>query len=95
MYAPRVFVSMISVLVVFAIAAYLMTGSFVTALVETILCAIILQVGYFIGVLYLVRREKEGAKSDGTPDLRSTSQSSGLGHDQIRADAGARLRTPD
>lgn len=58
MYAPRVFVSMMCVLLVFAAASYMMTGSLATALVQTAACAIILQLGYFVGVLYLVRREK-------------------------------------
>lgn len=95
MYAPRVFLSMLSVLAVFFIAAYMMTGSLFIALIETFLCAIILQVGYFIGVLYLVRREKTEAKSNGKPDAKSPSAASGSSLDQIRADAAARLRTND
>lgn len=92
MYAPRVFASMIIVLIVFAVAAYVMTGSILTALVETILCAVILQVGYFVGVLYLVRREKSEVNKDGKPDAKTSTQGTGGGLDQIRAEA-ARLRT--
>ena len=54
MYAPRVFVSMICALAVFAIATYFLTGSLATTLIETAICAVLLQVGYFVGVLYLV-----------------------------------------
>ncbi|CAD7038440.1 exopolysaccharide production repressor exox [Pseudorhizobium endolithicum] len=67
MYAPKVFVSMMCVLLVFAAASYLMTGSLVIALVQTLACAIILQIGYFIGVLYLVRREKASRESASDP----------------------------
>jgi exopolysaccharide production repressor protein len=96
MYAPRVFVSMMAVLIVFAVAAYLTTGSLLTALGETLLCAIILQVGYFIGVVYLVHREKAGAGKDRHPDARSPRQvNDDLGRDEIRADAAARVRLHD
>lgn len=57
MYGPRALVSMLTVLLVFAGATYLLNGSFVTTLWQTLLCALILQVGYFIAVLLLVRRE--------------------------------------
>jgi exopolysaccharide production repressor protein len=49
MYAPRVFISMICALLVFAIATYFIHGSFFTSFI---------QVGYFIGVLILVAKEK-------------------------------------
>jgi exopolysaccharide production repressor protein len=96
MYAPRVFVSMMAVLIVFAVAAYLTTGSLFTALGETLLCAIILQVGYFIGIVYLVHREKSGAGQDRNSDTRSSRQAQDdLGRDEIRADAAARVRLHD
>jgi uncharacterized membrane protein len=96
MYAPRVFVSMMAVLIVFAVAAYLTTGSLLTALGETLLCAIILQVGYFIGILYLVHREKAGGNKDRSPDARSSRQiEDHSGRDEIRADAAARVRVQD
>ncbi len=59
MYAPRVFISMTMVLLVFAVSAYFISGSVSTAFIHTLICAVILQAGYFIGVLYLVRREKQ------------------------------------
>lgn len=95
MYAPRVFVSMIGTLAVFAVAAYVMSGSFWTALMETFLCALILQVGYFIGIVYLVRREKaemEAARSDGAaakPRAETTAR------DNLTAEAPARLHIQD
>lgn len=59
MYAPRVFFSMVCVLLVFAVAAYWLTGSISEVVLATIACALLLQVGYFVGILYLVRQEKQ------------------------------------
>jgi exopolysaccharide production repressor protein len=59
MYAPRVFVSMIGTLAVFAIATYFLSHSLTRALVETAICAILLQIGYFAGVLFLVRKAEK------------------------------------
>ena len=69
MYAPRVFVSMLAVLVVFAISTYFMSGSLLSALIQTLICAVIIQTGYFIGVLYLVHREKLHAEPRTPSDL--------------------------
>ena len=70
MYAPRVFVSMLAVLLVFGVTSYAMNGSIWTALFQTFLCAVLIQVGYFVGILYLIRREKLQAKqSPGSESL--------------------------
>jgi exopolysaccharide production repressor protein len=58
MYGPRVIVSMSIVLVVFAVATYFLQGSAVATLWQTILCAILLQAGYFVCILFLVSRER-------------------------------------
>jgi hypothetical protein len=58
MYAPRVFVSMLAVLVVFAVSSFFISGSVLSAIIQTVICAVLIQAGYFIGVLYLVRRER-------------------------------------
>lgn len=92
MYAPRVFVSMTCVLLVFAGAVFWMTGSASTALVAAVVAAILLQVGYFLGVLYLVHREKlqrdaaRGEQASALGDRRS--------NDQLPADA-AHWKIPD
>jgi hypothetical protein len=49
---------MLAVLLVFAGASYLLHGSLATTVWQTVLCAVILQAGYFIAVLVLVHREK-------------------------------------
>ncbi|MBN8952528.1 MULTISPECIES: exopolysaccharide production repressor protein [unclassified Rhizobium] len=59
MYAPRVFISMLGTLIVFAIATYSLTNSLSTTLIETVICAVLLQIGYFLGVLYLVWKERK------------------------------------
>ena len=64
---PRFLVGMLGVLVVFALASYLVTHSISTTLVQTVICAVLLQLGYFCAVLFLVRQEKrklEPAKPD-------------------------------
>ena len=61
----------IGVLVVFAIASYLVTQSLWTTFVHTLICAVLLQIGYFAAVLFLVWRSagqqndrETAAKSD-------------------------------
>ncbi|CAN7197796.1 exopolysaccharide production repressor protein [Pararhizobium sp. LjRoot238] len=57
MFAPRVFASMLGCLAVFAIATYFLTGSAWTTAWQTLVCAVLLQTGYFIAVLALVTKE--------------------------------------
>ena len=52
---------LIGVLIVFAIASYAITQSLWTTLFNTVLCAILIQVGYFAAVLFMVWRS--GARS--------------------------------
>ncbi|NWJ24234.1 exopolysaccharide production repressor protein [Rhizobium sp. RM] len=72
MYAPRVFVSMIGALLVFAVATYFIHGSFYTAFIQTLIAAVVLQVGYFVGILVLVAREKKQLR-DSSPFQRERS----------------------
>lgn len=53
---PRFLVGMLSVLMVFAVSTYVATGSIGTVLVQTLICAVLLQLGYFLVVLFLVAR---------------------------------------
>lgn len=59
MYAPRVFVSMICALLVFAVATYWIHGSFYTTLIQTAISLVVIQICYFIGVVFMVSREKK------------------------------------
>lgn len=56
---------MMGALLVFAVVTYAMSGSFWTTMFQTALCAVLLQVGYFIGVLFLVwKAAKDGREAD-------------------------------
>ncbi|NTF34048.1 exopolysaccharide production repressor protein [Rhizobium skierniewicense] len=77
MYAPRVFISMMCALLAFAVATYIIYGSFYTAFIQTVLGLVIIQVGYFAGVVFLVAKENRrmrkasGFQKD-TPVLQET-----------------------
>jgi exopolysaccharide production repressor protein len=49
---------MFGVLIAFAITTYILTQSLWTTIVQTVLCAVVIQIGYFAVVLFLVSREK-------------------------------------
>jgi exopolysaccharide production repressor protein len=51
----------IGVLVVFAIATYVVTQSLWTTFLHTMICAVVIQAGYFLAVLALVRRDQRKA----------------------------------
>lgn len=70
-YAPRFFVSMLVALVAFAVVTYVTTGSLATTAIQTLVCAVLIQVGYFLTMLYLVRQEAKARKSelDGRQEL--------------------------
>lgn len=57
MYAPRVFASMVGALIAFGIATYFLTHSLGQTVIETVICAVLVQVGYFAGVVYLSWKE--------------------------------------
>ncbi|PDT49777.1 exopolysaccharide production repressor protein [Sinorhizobium fredii] len=57
MFAPRFVVSMFGALAAFAIATYFLTGSIASTALQTLLCAVLIQVGYFVAVLYQVWKE--------------------------------------
>lgn len=95
MYAPRVFISMTLVLVVFAVAAYFISGSVYIALIHTLICAVILQVGYFIGILYLVRREKKLRDERLPAEAMAGKVKDGGRRDGLRADTAPNLPAGD
>lgn len=57
MFAPRVFVSMVGALAAFAAATYFLNGSLASTAIQTLICAVLMQVGYFVAVLFLVWKE--------------------------------------
>jgi exopolysaccharide production repressor protein len=88
MYAPRVFISMLGTLIVFAIATYFLTNSLSTTLIETVICAVLLQVGYFLGVLYLVWKERKAhealSNEDKVPVGQEDSKVAGLSASSLK-----------
>jgi exopolysaccharide production repressor protein len=50
---------LVGVLLVVAITTYFMTQSLWTTFVQTAICAVLIQVGYFAAVLFLVRRSAD------------------------------------
>lgn len=57
MSAPRVFAGMFVAIIVFAIATYWMTGSLVVTVLESIAALILLQLGYFLCIGFLVWKQ--------------------------------------
>ena len=95
MYAPRVFISMAVVLIVFAVSAYFISGSVYTALLHTLICAVLLQVGYFVGVLFLVRREKMARDRAAPAALVVGKSKDGGRREGLRADAAPNVPAGD
>jgi exopolysaccharide production repressor protein len=58
---------LIGVLLVFAITTYVITQSLWTTLIQTVICAVLLQVGYFVAVLFLVWRSAGRPEAEETP----------------------------
>ncbi|MBB4187660.1 exopolysaccharide production repressor protein [Sinorhizobium terangae] len=86
MFAPRVLASMIGALVAFAIATYLLNGSLLSTAIQTLICAVLLQVGYFIAVLFLVWKEARDRRklSPGKASIESASDDKQSGKISIR-----------
>jgi exopolysaccharide production repressor protein len=64
---PKFLMGMLGVLIAFAVTTYMMTQSFWATLIETLICAVLIQVGYFGVILLLVKREKDGAAETQKP----------------------------
>jgi exopolysaccharide production repressor protein len=63
-YGPRFFLSMLVALVTFAIITYVSTGSLATTAIQTIICAVLIQIGYFIALLFLTWRTAKTLKAE-------------------------------
>lgn len=55
---PRFVLGMLAALLAFGLVTYYLTGAFWTTLLQTIVCAVLVQAGYFIVILFLVSRTK-------------------------------------
>ncbi len=91
MNAPRVFISMAAALIVFAVATYALNGSISTTFWQTVLCAVLLQVGYFVGVLVLVSRVARQKRLSASPEKALASDTDPL---KSKASPVSHLNTP-
>nr|WP_298093935.1 exopolysaccharide production repressor protein [uncultured Shinella sp.] len=63
-YGPRFFLSMFFALVAFAIVTYVSTGSLATTAIQTLICAVLIQIGYFIALLFITWRAAKARKAE-------------------------------
>ncbi|HVW56581.1 MAG TPA: exopolysaccharide production repressor protein [Rhizobiaceae bacterium] len=61
------FRGLVLVLITFAVVTYFITHSWWATIVHTILCGILIQIGYFAAVLLLVWRSHGKKDADGRP----------------------------
>jgi len=80
---------LVGALLAFAVATYLITGSVWSTFVQTIICAVLVQVGYFACVLFLVWRSRAVQKGDAGTSKAEAAQ--GLAKDEKPAGEANRL----
>ncbi|OCP03393.1 MULTISPECIES: exopolysaccharide production repressor protein [unclassified Ensifer] len=71
MYAPRVFVSMLGALTIFAVVTYVLNGSLVPTLIQTAICAVLIQLGYFLAIIVLVWKKARESERQAAEMSRS------------------------
>jgi exopolysaccharide production repressor protein len=79
---------LVGVLLVFAVTTYLITGSAWTTFIQTVICAVLVQVGYVAAVMFLVWRSG-AAHNKETSAQSQTAQ--GLAKDEKPAGEVGRL----
>ena len=82
---------LILLLCAFAVATYLITGSALTTLINTMICAVLVQAGYFAIVLYLVWRTPRRVQPERGAGAREAGQTAS---EEPGAPVGALQRTP-
>ena len=80
---------LVGALLAFAVATYLITGSVWSTFVQTVVCAVLVQVGYFAAVLFLVWRSSAAQKHDASMPKSEAGQ--GLAKDEKPAGEVGRL----
>lgn len=65
---------LVVVLIAFAVATYLITGSAWTTFIDTVIVAVLLQIGYFAVVLFLVWRTPHTPQADRSAARREAAQ---------------------
>lgn len=57
---------------IFAVVTYVLTQSLWTTVINTVICAVLIQIGYVIAVLWMVARAKSAEKTANPPDRSAT-----------------------
>ncbi len=71
---PRFVLGMLAALLAFALATYALTGAFWTTVLQTLVCAVLIQAGYFAVVVYLAfhgETKREGQPSSARDGVSS------------------------
>lgn len=95
MYGPRALISMAAVLFVFAGVTYLRTASAWTTFWQALLCALILQIGYFICLLVLVRLERARMRRETSDSPSATRTSESVRGDDLHSAPVSKLKIGD
>lgn len=82
----------LAVLLAFAVVTFIVTQSVWTTFVQTLICAVLLQVGYFIAVVFMVWRSgpEHGQKSEEA----SSASTSSVDNGQASANVGSLPKVP-
>jgi exopolysaccharide production repressor protein len=79
---------LVGVLLIFAVTTYLITGSAWTTFIDTVIVAVLVQVGYFAAVMFLVWRQGAAKSSEATAQSEAAQ---GLAKDEKPAGDVGRL----
>ncbi|MCJ8054779.1 exopolysaccharide production repressor protein [Shinella curvata] len=69
-YGPRFLLSMFVALAAFAIITFISTGSLATTAIQTIVCAVLIQIGYFLALLLITWRTAKARKVEQDGGMR-------------------------
>ena len=61
---PRFLIGLLAALLVFGVTTYLITGNVWRTLGQMLVCAFLIQLGYFVVILWLVSRRKSQVSDD-------------------------------
>jgi exopolysaccharide production repressor protein len=74
---------LIGALVVFAIVTYLVTHSLWTTLIQTVICGVLIQLGYFVAVLYMVWRTPAAGRRGSLDSQENSASKPSAGHENV------------
>jgi exopolysaccharide production repressor protein len=74
---------LVGVLVVFGIVTYLVTHSLWTTLIQTAICGVLIQFGYFLAVLYMIWRTPAGEQHNSPASQENNAPKPSAGHENL------------